>query len=43
MNTATLLADPSAIRLDLICPSLGTIILVVKTTKTQAICPRCQM
>jgi transposase len=42
MNTAPLLADPEAIRLDFIRPSLNTITLVVKTSEKQAMCPCCQ-
>ncbi len=41
MNTATLLSDPSAIRLACIRPSLSAITLVVKTTAPQSVCPRC--
>src|SRR5215218_2823788 len=42
MLVHTLLADPEAIRLDCIRPSLSTITLVVKTTALQSTCPRCQ-
>jgi transposase len=41
MNTATLLADPAAIRLDCIRPSPGAVTLVVATTAPLAMCPRC--
>lgn len=37
-----LLADPKAIRLNYIRPSLRAIMLVVKTSGKQAACPRCQ-
>ena len=37
----SLLADPSAIRLDCIRPSLDRVTLVIKTTRAQAECPRC--
>ncbi len=42
MNTATLLADPEAIRLDCVRPSLETITLVVQTAAARPMCPRCQ-
>ncbi len=42
MNTATLLADPEAIRLDCIRHSLETITLVVQTAAPRLMCPRCQ-
>ncbi len=42
MNPVTLLADPEAIHLHCIRPSLNTITLVVKTAAKQAMCPRCQ-
>jgi len=42
MNTVTLLADPEAIRLDCIHPSLETITLVVQTAAARPMCPRCQ-
>ena len=42
MNIATLLADPKAIRLDCIRPSLSAITLMIRTTASQANCPRCQ-
>jgi transposase len=41
MDTAALLADPAAIRLDCVRPSPGAITLVVKTTVPAAECPRC--
>ena len=41
MNIAALLADPSVTRLDYIRPALNAITLVVKTTASRAICPRC--
>ncbi len=41
MNTATLLADPEAIRLDFVRPSPSAITLVVRTTALHATCPRC--
>jgi transposase len=41
MEIATLLADPAAIRLASIRPSLGAITLVIKATAAQATCPRC--
>ncbi len=41
MNTATLLVDPEALRLDCIRPSLSAISLIMRTTATQAACPRC--
>jgi transposase len=41
MLVHTLLADPEAIRLDCIRPSLSTIKLAVTTTASQAECPRC--
>ena len=42
MNSATLLADPEAIRLDCIRPSPSAITLVVRTTAPLVVCPRCQ-
>lgn len=41
MDTTTLLADPSAVCLNCIRPSLNVITLVVQTTASQAKCPRC--
>src|SRR5205085_606149 len=41
MIVTALLADPEAIRLDCIRPSLSAINLIVRTTALQAICPRC--
>jgi transposase len=41
METAALLADPAAIRLESILPSPGAVTLVVKTTAPLAECPRC--
>ena len=41
MDTAALLADPAATRLDRIRPSPGAVTLVVKTTAPLAECPRC--
>ena len=42
MCASTLLADPEAVRLDCIRPSLNVITLVVTTTSAQANCLRCQ-
>jgi transposase len=42
MSVSTLLADPDATCLEYIRPSLGAITLVVKTTASSAMCPRCQ-
>ena len=42
VNTATLLADTDAIRLQLIRPAPSAITLVVNTTAAQAPCPRCR-
>ena len=41
MEITTLLADPEAIRLEKIIPDHSSLTLVVKTTRTQAECPRC--
>jgi transposase len=41
MDTATLLADPQAIRLEKIIPDHSSLTLVVRTTRAQAECPRC--
>ena len=41
MSLDTLLADPCATRLNYVRPSLSAITLVVKTTASQALCPRC--
>ena len=41
MSIATLLADPSALRLAFIRPSSGAITLVINTKTTHAICPLC--
>jgi transposase len=41
MNTATLLADPEAIRLDFIRPSSSAITLVIKAKAAHSVCPRC--
>jgi transposase len=42
MDASTLLADPEAIRLEKIVPSHSSLTLVVRATRTQAECPRCQ-
>lgn len=42
MEVATLLADLETIRLDCIRPSVGAIILIVRTTGCVATCPQCQ-
>src|SRR5215207_8794274 len=42
MEICTLLADPAAIRLDCVRPSLGAITLVVRTTSSRTTCPGCQ-
>lgn len=41
MDAATLLADPTAIRLEKIIPSHSSLTLVVRATPAQAECPRC--
>lgn len=41
MEITTLLADPSAIRLEKIVPDNCSLTLVVQTTPAQAECPRC--
>jgi transposase len=41
MNIATLLADPAAIRLEYIRPSLDSITLVVRCSARHAHCPQC--
>jgi transposase len=41
MDAATLLADPEAIRLEKIIQHPGSLTLVVRTTRSQAECPRC--
>jgi transposase len=41
MDTATLLADPTAIRLEKIVSASSSLTLVVRTTQPQAECPRC--
>ena len=41
MDAATLLADPTAIRLEKIIPSHSSLTLVVRATQAQAECPRC--
>src|SRR5215216_7488374 len=41
MLNTTLLADPEAIRLDRIRPSLSAITLVIRTKGPRAPCPRC--
>jgi transposase len=41
MNTATLLADPTAVRLQHARPSTDSITLVVKTISPHSSCPRC--
>jgi len=41
MEITTLLADPEAIRVEKIIPDDSSLTLVVKTTRTQAECPRC--
>jgi transposase len=41
MEISTLLADPEAIRLEKIIPDHSSLALVVRTTRTQAECPRC--
>ena len=41
MNTATLLADPKAIKLDCVRPSHNAVILAIKTAARLALCPRC--
>jgi transposase len=41
MDAATLLADPTAIRLDKIVSDISSLTLVIKTTRAQADCPRC--
>jgi transposase len=42
MEIQTVLADPRAVRLKLICPSEGVITLVVEIRQTTSHCPRCQ-
>ena len=42
MDPATLLADPEAIRLEKIVSDTSSLTLVVRATRTQAECPRCQ-
>jgi hypothetical protein len=41
MDSATLLADPTAIRLKKIVSDIGSLILVVQAAQPQAECPRC--
>jgi transposase len=41
MDTSTLLADPTAIRLEKIIQHDSSLTLVVRATRTQAECPRC--
>jgi transposase len=41
MDAATLLADPTVIRLDKIVSDISSLTLVIKTTRAQAECPRC--
>ena len=41
MEITTLLADPEAIGLEKIVPNKSSLTLVVRTTRTQAKCPRC--
>ncbi|MFL6334984.1 MAG: transposase family protein, partial [Pyrinomonadaceae bacterium] len=41
MNPATLLADPTSIRLEKIIQHDCSLTLVVKVTRAQAECPRC--
>jgi transposase len=41
MNSATLLADPAATKLEHICPSANSITLVVRSVLQCASCPRC--
>ncbi len=41
MDPATLLADPTAIRLEKIVSDTSSLTLVVRTTRQQAECPRC--
>jgi transposase len=41
MDPATLLADPEAIRLEKIVSDPGSLTLVVRATRQQAVCPRC--
>jgi transposase len=41
MEITTLLADPTAIRIKKIIPDHSSLTLVVRTTRTQAQCPRC--
>lgn len=42
MSVVNLLADPSAIRLACISPSLSAITLIVTTTVAHGMCPRCR-
>ena len=42
MNTATLLADPSAIKLTCIRPAANSITIVVKTALAHSLCPLCR-
>ncbi len=41
MDPATLLADPTAIRLEKIISGISSLTLVVRTTRAEAECPRC--
>ncbi|MCA1617083.1 MAG: hypothetical protein LC729_00910 [Acidobacteria bacterium] len=43
MEINTLLADPTAIRLELIIPHARGVTLVVKATQTSAPCPLCRL
>ena len=42
MEPATLLADPEAIRLEKIVSGYSSLTLIVKATRQQVECPRCQ-